>query len=614
MIDRQIQSDERMASYTSYFAAQQQIANIEAIDFFFAQTITKHIETEHHDIWFHLLMALSMASREGHVCLPLSSIANCCWGMASSQKDNQQGFNFPERGKLTDIVSETDLNFCPEVVFANESLYMRRNFQFEQELSSQLSQRISQVSHFSIAETKQVIDKLFPDANLTETDWQQVAVVNALNKSFSVIAGGPGTGKTYTVTKLLAALLMINEQRSRPLSISLVAPTGKAAQRLSESIINAVEGFKNLIEQDILQKIPATATTIHRLLGVIPNQLQFRHHQDNQLDIDVLILDEVSMVDLALMARLFRALPKTTQVILLGDADQLPSVALGNVLADIAPRPHSGYSEKNVAYLQQIIGSTELPVSNEQPSDHVAFLYKSRRFDGEGGVGQLAKRVISGQAEQSWQLITGKTKSDLHYHQDFLQQVSDFAKQYYQPLLHCTDLTQAFEQLSKFRMLSATRQGESGVESLNHLVMESLGKRVTEHLTLYHGLPVMVTENHYGLGLYNGDIGIVWQAENEHLMVAFEQPEGGFRFVMPTRLPAIEVVYAMTIHKTQGSEFSHVCMLLPEYGSQLLSRELLYTGITRAKQQLTLCGFEHIWLQSVKKKNERYSHLSITAV
>ena len=525
------------------------------------------------------------------------------------------------------------------IVSFQNTLYLRRYFNFEQELSSQLSDRIKTTEQFSLDAIKEMLASLFAptDAELNttdvkEVDWQKVAVANALNKNFTVIAGGPGTGKTYTVTKLLAALVGLQLQQldngeiANLSKFALVAPTGKAAQRLSESIKAAVNQFQGVIAQDILSNIPTQALTIHRLLGYIPYQNNFRHDQNNRLDLDFLLIDEASMVDLPLLTRVFRALPLHCKVVLLGDADQLPSVAVGSVLADIAPRPHPGVSIANQQYLSTIIGE-RLPSSKKQSADHLTFLLKSRRFDGEGGIGKIAKAVIAGEADKSWQLLAKSEKTSgltlINHHGDksLLAQLRPYIEQYYLPLFNAKSVEQAFSLLSQFRMLAATRVGASGIDAINELCRQLFINKgfIPSHQTLYHAMPIIINENHHKLGIYNGDVGVIWRNEAGHLVAMFEQtPERennfqAFKQVLPSRLPEYEAVYAMTIHKTQGSEFEHVLLVNPENSdNKLLSRELLYTGITRAKKELTVLSYQNVWRQGVENQVKRFSNLSIT--
>ena len=394
-----------------------------------------------------------------------------------------------------------------------------------------------------------------------------------------------------------------------------------------------------------------------------------------------MLIDEVSMVDLPLMTRIFRGLKDSAKVILLGDADQLPSVAAGSVLADIAPRPHGGYSLGNEQYLTQVcqleaeqlnqyfsgnkqteqsqLSSTNSHSANTHSDtnssnvDYLSFLVKSRRFDGKGGIGLIANSVIQGDVNRSWQLL-----KDAHNQEpgqlvlaqgELASWLAPLVKQYYQPIESCSHVSEAFALLAQFRVLCATRQGDYGVERLNEVIKSYLGKHNAPYQqnqqTLYHGQPIMINENDYRLGLYNGDIGILWrivdQAGKTHLMACFEDSnlektalesktgestEGAqqaIRQILPSRLPKFESVYAMTIHKTQGSEFSHVALVLSaseseqlnkqQRGSKLLSRELLYTGITRAKKQLTIAANKGVWQQGVSGQVKRHSGLVLCA-
>jgi len=703
--------------YPSFAQAHADIKDLTAIDYFFAKEmlLALTVEQDQQHILQGLFFALNTSLRAGHTCLAINELANSQWGVSSvkgsaessheslneelgdklnesldeslNKQNVPNGFSFPALTQLNTIlvnldVSEHDLQ---PIVYKENKLYLRRYFQFETELTAFISQRLGAKSLFSAQQVQQTVEQLFPDNeensqsgdDSSALDWQKIAVANAINKNFSVIAGGPGTGKTYTVTKLLAALVMLNSHDgnsfksdksatsdNKSLNIALVAPTGKAAQRLSESIVNAVTGFKDQIADTVLAQIPSNAQTIHRLLGVIPNNANFRHNQKNLLPYDIVLIDEVSMVDLPLMTRIFRALKSDAKVILLGDADQLPSVAAGSVLADIAPRPHGGYSDNNLAYLadtcrlskeilrQQFshIPAHLLPNSLPKKADYLTFLVKSRRFDGQGGIGLLANAVIAGDSRASWQLLTDAAKdANMATNNDNVQLslatsalndwLAPLVKQYYQPIEQCSDIHQAFTSLAKFRVLCATRQGDYGVESINDKIKTMLGKQwklgkglghknrasMNQSQALYHGQPIMISENDYTLGLYNGDIGLVWRvlsAEGiEHLMVSFQDEsseEPSIRQILPSRLPKFETVYAMTIHKTQGSEFNHVAMAIspPEtlqFQSKLLTRELLYTGITRAKNKLTIASHQKTWSQGVNAQVKRNSGLFIAS-
>ncbi|PCI60785.1 MAG: exodeoxyribonuclease V subunit alpha [Gammaproteobacteria bacterium] len=673
--------------YANFSSAQKQLNDIEAIDYFLAkqlstaifanESIKTNCSPAEQTILFHLVMVVNLSLRQGHSCLPLSEIANTIWGRASDNENivTQQGFYFPALTHLQTLLVKLELADEQQqpLVYWQNCLYLRRYFSFEQELAVAIKAKLNADKSLNLALIKNCLVQLFsPEDFISQSknklDWQMISVANALNKKFTIVAGGPGTGKTYTVTKILAAIILLAQSlhttnTSSALKIALVAPTGKAAQRLSESINKAVGQFQGKIDQQVLANIPTQAQTIHRLLGVIPQSNQFRHHQNNKLVLDVLLIDEASMVDLALMTRVFRALDQNCQVILLGDADQLPSVQTGSVLSELAPRPQLGYSSANIDYLQSVTEQNNLDAfvsKNNIYSDALTVLTKSHRFDGEGGIGQLAKAVIAGKSELSWQLLSANgdknitkqlhliainyTSTQANAQQNLFdvmsnqhrQWLSPLVKKYYLPLFSCDSIAEAYKLFSNFRVLCATRQGGAGVDYFNDLIASILNSYGINNIgeDYYHGQPIMITENNYQSGLYNGDIGIVWRDQHGHLVVAFENTAlektaneeinnektgnknhaeniDSYRYFFLSQLPQHQAVYAMTIHKTQGSEFDHVAMVLPEQAEhQLLSRELLYTGITRAKSQLTIVSKANVWQQAVTKKVRRFANLA----
>ncbi|KGJ99689.1 exodeoxyribonuclease V subunit alpha [Thalassotalea sp. ND16A] len=629
--------------YTNFYQLQATLEGIEAIDYYLAEQLIENVNTDglaaqQISCLFHLFLALSVSQRDGHSCLAIQAIANTTlWAseqkaeqgeLTNSLAENKVGYHFHQHAQLCALLekvldkeltapAQSNRGFHGEqllVIFEYQQLYLRRYWQFEQELAQFIHRKIGQNSNAdrqSVEQAKHIVQSLFTTTT-GQVDWQLSAVCNALNKTFSIIAGGPGTGKTYTVTKLLAGLLM----QCPDASIAMVAPTGKAAQRLSESIVAAVNSFGNntQISPDILARIPTTASTIHRLLGVIKNSPNFRHHQHNLLALDVLLIDEVSMVDLPMMTRVFRALPEHCRVILLGDADQLPSVATGSVLADLAPWPSTQYSTVNKQFIESC-SEQELPDFSENPAiDYLTYLTFSRRFSGEGGIGSLAKLTIAGHAEQSWLRLTSAQDAEVKFinNKSLTEYINELTEQFYQPIFKATSIEQAFTYLERFRILAPTRAGEFGLQNLNLLVEQQLLKLkcMPFKQELYHGRPIMISQNHYGVNLYNGDIGLLFNDANGKLMAYFADNEG-YRAISIARLPAFETVFAMTIHKTQGSEFENVAIILPQTRSnRLLSRELIYTGITRAKKQLQLFCTKEVWTAAVAQKVSRASGLT----
>ncbi|WP_314926107.1 exodeoxyribonuclease V subunit alpha [Aeromonas piscicola] len=459
------------------------------------------------------------------------------------------------------------------------------------------------------------LDALVPEALCC--NGQKLAAATAAARPFAVISGGPGTGKTTTVAKLLAILVETGLQAGKAPAIRLVAPTGKAAARLTESIGSALQALD--LPPEWVEAIPTEAGTLHRLLGVIPGRSQFRHHAGNPLHLDLLVVDEASMVDLPMMARLLDALPSHARLILLGDKDQLASVEAGAVLGDICSFIEQGISPAQAQWLSRQTGYRLQGTPAGAPvRDSLCLLAKSWRFDQHSGIGQLARACNSGDAtavESVWGM--GFSDISLHpwageaYDALIAQGVAGYGS-YLKAARAGEEPAAVFKAFNGFQILCALRDGPFGVLGLNERLELALSRAglIARDGDWYAGRPVMVVRNDHGVGLYNGDMGLCLPDETGRLKVWFEQPDGTLRALLPSRLPPHETVYAMTIHKSQGSEFAHTVLVLPDSASPLLTRELVYTGITRAKARLDLYGDRALLAQAVRKKTERYSGLA----
>ncbi|MFQ2716042.1 exodeoxyribonuclease V subunit alpha [Aeromonas caviae] len=459
------------------------------------------------------------------------------------------------------------------------------------------------------------LDTLVPEALCC--NGQKLAAATAAARPFAVISGGPGTGKTTTVAKLLAILVETGLQGGKVPAIRLVAPTGKAAARLTESIGAALQALD--LPPEWVEAIPTEAGTLHRLLGVIPGRSQFRHHRGNPLHLDLLVVDEASMVDLPMMARLLDALPSHARLILLGDKDQLASVEAGAVLGDICSFIEQGISPAQAHWLSRQTGyRLQGTPAGASVRDSLCLLSKSWRFDQHSGIGQLARACNSGDGaavEAVWGAGFGDIR--LHpwageaYNALIAEGVAGYGS-YLKAARAGEDPAAVFKAFNGFQILCALRDGPFGVTGLNERLELALAKAglIQRDGDWYAGRPVMVVRNDHGVGLYNGDMGLCLPDDTGRLKVWFEQPDGTLRALLPSRLPPHETVYAMTIHKSQGSEFAHTVLVLPDSPSPLLTRELVYTGITRAKARLDLYGDRALLAQAVRKKTERYSGLA----
>ena len=542
------------------------------------------------------------------------------------------------------------------LVLSGKRLYLRRYWAYERRIDLSLRERLTE--HESTPnDLLQRLTGLFGPARPGEViDWQKLACALATRSAFSIVTGGPGTGKTTTVVRLLALLQAPAVEAGMPLRIRLAAPTGKAAARLTESISQQVRTLK--VSEEIREKIPSDVTTVHRLLGSRPGTRHFRHHAGNRLPLDVLVVDEASMIDLEMMANLLDALPAHARLVLLGDKDQLASVEAGAVLGDLCRDAEAGwYSPQTRQWLEAVSGES-LQASGLQEdtqgahplAQQVVMLRHSRRFGEGSGIGQLARWVNQQQPEEARKLLSARSHDDVYGlslkgEQDrtlerlLLEGHGEGPQGYrhYLALLRkqrppldspledsrwtdwAREVLQAFD---AFQLLCAVRKGPWGVEGLNQRVTDALlrARLIDSDQQWYEGRPVLMTRNDYGLGLMNGDIGIALKLPEQEgngkqvLRVAFPRNDGqgGVRFVLPSRLNDVETVYAMTVHKSQGSEFAHTALILPDALNPVLTKELIYTGITRAKDWFTLIESRAgVFEEAVKRRVKRLSGLML---
>ncbi|MGR9046614.1 MAG: exodeoxyribonuclease V subunit alpha [Gammaproteobacteria bacterium] len=462
------------------------------------------------------------------------------------------------------------------LVLEQDRLYLQRYWAYEQRLARQIRQ-MTRVS-FPVRHVSDALDRYFTES-ADATDWQREAARLAVGQAFSIITGGPGTGKTTTVVKILALLQELSEQ---PLHIALAAPTGKAAMRLQESI-----GFNKAslpCSDAVKRHIPEAVTTLHRLLGARPPTPYFRHDAAKPLPFDLVVVDEASMVDLALMSKLVDALKPGARLILLGDRDQLASVESGAVLADL---------------------TAALP-------GHTVELQKSHRFD--RSIKQLAEAVNRQQPEAAWATLQSADAAIAMLDQDLIEYIAERRKDYLRLLQSGSDFESVIGAFNRFQVLCANRQGADSVDDINFRVEQRLAGKNLIQLAgpWYAGRPVMVTQNNSALHLYNGDIGLCLPdvEQGGRLMAFFQRPDGTVKKYLPARLPHCQTVFAMTIHKSQGSEFDEVLIVLPDRMNPVLTKELLYTAVTRAKKTVRLVSGENVFVETVQRKIQRFGGLA----
>ncbi|QJR82338.1 exodeoxyribonuclease V subunit alpha [Alteromonas pelagimontana] len=612
-------------SRESFTAATKRLAGLEAIDFYFARLMTELFDAtpETADDWFHILLALSYAQRQGNTCLNLSAIANQTW--FAQPDDDKAGYRFPDYDRLhalTQFCLQGDADGC--LVYWQGRLYSQRYWQFETDVAETIAARLAvePLDDGQYSRLAALWPEIFDVDPQSQQNWQQIATASSLSQRFTIINGGPGTGKTYTVTRLMLALQAAYENK---LHIQLAAPTGKAAQRLSESVsasLHAIAGEKTAA---LKPYIPNEAVTLHRLLGLQRFGVQTRKNAVSPLTCDVLIVDEASMVDLALMARLCRALPANAQLVLVGDAEQLPAVESGNVLEALLAEHSSGsVTPAMAAHIKRLCPHLPaLPVS-ETSRSYVQTLQVSHRF--AGNIALVATAIKNSDAEFAWRnikqidtvqgfnLLENQEVRQLPS-QDLSQQLRTLARKSFSNIVKSQSLEEAMTAVNYCRWLSPVRKGPLGVEQLNQQIESALGLGgALNGRTYYRGRPVMVLENQYSQGLFNGDVGLIWPDDEGNLKAWFEKAEGGYRGLSISRLPRVETVFAMTVHKSQGSEFAQVVLFIPDAtGSQMDSvctRELLYTGLTRARQGALLVSSQSRFADVVATRQQRFSGLA----
>jgi exodeoxyribonuclease V alpha subunit len=509
---------------------------------------------------------LSRNIRRGHSCLDL--------GSGPADFDEKLDFRWPKLDAWRKALAKSRAVGSPDdgrplVLDKTGRIYLRRYWEYERSLAEQILERC---------------DGTAPRGPKSD-DLQQLAIETALVRRFVVISGGPGTGKTTTVLRILERLM--SEPGGENLSVALAAPTGKAAARLQETLRAGCSG-------PLQDRLP-TASTLHRLLGARNGSVYFRHNASNPLPVDLVVVDEASMVPLTMMSKLFDALPQKARLILLGDRDQLASVEPGSVLGDIAE-------------------AASQPGGPLQGS--LVVLQKNYRFGNDSSIFALCNAVRDGETDRAFEILNSGKRPDLGTQnvpspKELSAALRPQIVAGYSSYLRASDPAEALKEFQKFRVLCALRVGPYGVESVNRQIEEILRTEglISGPPDACPGMPILITRNDYELRLFNGDIGILLPDPTGSLLAWFIGEDGSVRQIPPARLPEHEPAFAMTVHKSQGSEFENVLVLLPDKESPALTRELVYTALTRARKRVEVWFQESVLRAAIARQVRRDSGL-----
>lgn len=572
-----------------------------------------------------VLLACALTSRytaNGHICVDLGEVAGHT--VRTAEGKSIEKMKWPALEPWLRSIESSGLfsggnNRTPLVADAGGRLYLFRYWDYQQRLVEALIQKMqTQAGDVDSEVLQNGLDRMFPLApGLDTPDRQRLAAEISVRRQLVVISGGPGTGKTTTVVKIIALIIeqALAAGTSLP-DIMLAAPTGKATARLKETLVQAKSKDAHMpldCDPTVLRHIPEDAATIHRALGVQRRDpTRFHHNAHNPLPVDVMVVDECSMVDLALMTKLVEAVPHQARLILLGDKDQLASVEAGAVFGDICrtgPVPNGHASERHAS------GSADSPSGQRS----IIQLTRNYRFAIGSGIGTLTRAINLGDSKTAISVLEDDGFEDTRLVEveapaQTIARAKGQALKYYAPLLNCREPIQGLRQLGVFRILCAHRTGPFGTETLNPVIASLLQSETGIDTTprWYPGRPVMIVENDYQLQLFNGDVGLVGTAPDgpDRLQAFFADSENNIRGLAPTRLPRHQTVYAMTIHKSQGSEFDHVLVVLPDRRTPVVTRELLYTAVSRARKSVTLLAPKKVVREAIDTPVQRASGLT----
>ena len=570
---------------------------------------------------------LSKRLSEGHICIDAHDVFSA-------------GLPFDEIVPVHQVVDPENLIFgnskkAAPFVRHQDKLYIQRYFQYESSILKSIKRLIDKGKENYVDRILKLtsLQNSLYEMNITDpyeanepkdhqTDWQMAAAVSAFLNNFTIVTGGPGTGKTTTVAKVLSLLF----QADPNLKVALAAPTGKAAMRMGESLKTNTLKVPEEVKAKFNKLIPST---LHRMLGYKPNSIYFKHDENNPLLHDVVIVDEASMIDVAMFSKLLDAIRGNTRLILLGDKNQLSSVEAGSLFGDLCKiheQPNL-FTTEAIDIVNSFIKDDfrQLPQTQINPTpdpltNHIIELKKSRRFNEQSEIGKLSKAVIVNDKTSLEAFLKQQENKSVNIHSEWKEDLLEPHLMEYVLYIQEEDIRKAIEKLNQIRVLCAVREGERGLYAINKKIEQFLKrKKIKNHDgslfspegDFYQNRPVIVTQNINELMLFNGDTGIIRKDNSGNYKAWFIDHENKLRSVLPAYITNAETVFAMTIHKSQGSEYNKVVVVLPENKEiALLTRELLYTAITRAKEKAIIFADETTFLTTAENKVNRASGIA----
>lgn len=568
-----------------------------------------------------IFLLLSKCTRNGNVCLDIKKInINFFLKNHKIKKDKKIEklikIKYKEKIKILKksnaICNPKKLN--KPLVLSKNKLYFQNLWKDEQTIICFFKKNLS----YKVNEKKlkKILNEIFEFEE--KKNWQKIAVTIAATSKISIISGGPGTGKTTIITKILLTLIKLNKKK---IKIKIGAPTGKSVEKITHSINEELK--KITIKKSDQKKIPKKAYTIHRLLKFQPEKGTFYYNKKNQLTIDFLILDETSMIGLSIMARLIESLPKHTVVIFLGDKNQLPSIESGFIFNNLCYFSKFPYTKKRIKQIKKITGykiKQKKIKHNIKIQDNICMLTKNYRFHHKSEIGILSSAIKNNNIKKIKKILKNKNKNIFFKNIDkiddlnnIIKTISKKYKKYLKKIKNNKNKKKIINHFNKYRILTAKKKTNFGTKKINHIIEKMLHeqryiKKKNKSSEDYEGRPIMITENNYNLSLFNGETGIILK-EKCKLKAFFYKPNNLIKQINILCLPEYETAYAITVHKSQGSEFDEICLILPPIFDSNIKKELIYTAVTRAKKKITIYANINNFIKTIKNPTKRCSDL-----